>query len=347
MEMDICEMGDPVLIQANKGRRYIIFAYEQFAKFVCAIATKTKLATNTIRFLQQIREDYPFYTLATLVTDMGGEFSGHKLKLYEKNNDIYHSYVYSEMKSTGVERLIRTWRSAVTRMMMELNTRDWSSSFLQQFVNNYNHRTHTTTRQKPFDVFSNGNDSPAAFAAFIASKRRDVKKIIAIPKKSQELPSSLDVGKYVKIARLKNIFEKESSFQPNYTEEIFRVSSIERNQRIPYYNLEDLQEKPILGSFYKELLVPFQFDPNAEFIIEKILKKKKEKDGWWYLVRWRGYRKEFDSWVNAKQMSNNVNMESEDDEDINDNDSDDNNNNQGRTVHPNYLQRRRPKTVDN
>ena len=59
------------------------------------------------------------------------------------------------------------------------------------------------------------------------------------------------VGDKVRISRYKNIFAKE--YAPNWSSEIFIVDKI--NDTVPYtYNLKDLNDEEIIGSFYdKEL----------------------------------------------------------------------------------------------
>ena len=57
----------------------------------------------------------------------------------------------------------------------------------------------------------------------------------------------LSYGSRVRISKFKNIFAK--GYTPNWSKEVFTVDKI--NYTVPYtYNLKDLNDKEIIGSFY-------------------------------------------------------------------------------------------------
>ena len=59
--------------------------------------------------------------------------------------------------------------------------------------------------------------------------------------------SRFNVGDRVRISKFKNIFAK--GYTPNWSREIFIVDTI--NDTVPYtYNLKDLNDEDIIGSFY-------------------------------------------------------------------------------------------------
>ena len=66
-----------------------------------------------------------------------------------------------------------------------------------------------------------------------------------------EKDSRFKVGDRVRISKFKNIFPKE--YTRNWSKESFIVDKV--NDTVPYtYNLKDLNEEEIIGSFYdKEL----------------------------------------------------------------------------------------------
>ena len=103
---------------------------------------------------------------------------------------------------------------------------------LDDVVNKYKNTKHSTIKMKPVDV-KNGNN-----------KRVHIDE-------HNEKDSRLKVGDRVRISKFKNIFAK--GYTPNWSTEIFIVDKI--NDTVLYtYNLKDLDNEEIIGSFYdKEL----------------------------------------------------------------------------------------------
>ena len=63
--------------------------------------------------------------------------------------------------------------------------------------------------------------------------------------------SRFKAGDTVRISKFKNIFAK--GYAPNWSKEIFIVDKI--NDAVPYtYNLKDLNDEEIIGSFYDQEL---------------------------------------------------------------------------------------------
>ena len=102
---------------------------------------------------------------------------------------------------------------------------------LDDVVNDYNNTKHSTIKMKPTDVASN-------------NKRVHIDE-------HNEKDSRFKVGDRVRISRFKNIFAK--GYDPNLSTEIFIVDKV--NDTAPcMYNLKDLNDEEIIGSFYdKEL----------------------------------------------------------------------------------------------
>jgi hypothetical protein len=71
----------------------------------------------------------------------------------------------------------------------------------------------------------------------------------------------------------------------------------------PVYELSDLQGRPIEGQFYNYELVKVAVSPQTEFQIDKIVRTRTKGDIKQHFVKWRGYDKTFNSWVNASDIT--------------------------------------------
>jgi hypothetical protein len=70
------------------------------------------------------------------------------------------------------------------------------------------------------------------------------------------------------------------------------------------YELEDLNRKVINGQFYNEKLRPVRITKHTTFKFDKILSTRVRHGIREYLVRWKGYGPDFDSWINAASVKN-------------------------------------------
>ena len=83
--------------------------------------------------------------------------------------------------------------------------------------------------------------------------------------------------------------------EQNYTTEIFKVRKVVHRTLRPVLELEDLRGREIEGQFYSEELVPVRVTKQTTY-------KRSTRGILEYLVRWRGYAADFDSWVPATDI---------------------------------------------
>ena len=69
----------------------------------------------------------------------------------------------------------------------------------------------------------------------------------------------------------------------------------------PVYELSDLQNRPIKGQFYNYELVKV-VSPQTEFETDKILRTRNRNGIKQIFVKWKGYDKPFNSWVNSPDI---------------------------------------------
>ena len=100
------------------------------------------------------------------------------------------------------------------------------------------------------------------------------------------------IGDNVRITKKKKIFDK--GYKQRWTEEVFKISKIKLTIPVTY-KITDHNEEEIQGSFYEQEL---QKTSQGTFRIEKVLRRKGDKS----LIKWIGYPKSFNSWIDMKAI---------------------------------------------
>jgi len=89
------------------------------------------------------------------------------------------------------------------------------------------------------------------------------------------------------------------SSEHTFSTEIFRTTKVIERRPRPVYELVDFNKTPIEGQFYADELTPVRISKGTTYKIDKILDKLVRRDIKEFLVRWKGYSKDFDSWIPA------------------------------------------------
>ena len=104
------------------------------------------------------------------------------------------------------------------------------------------------------------------------------------------------IGDLVRISlKRRPIFDKPSA-NIKWSEELFKIHSINKSNVITY-KIKDLNDEIIEGIFYQQELQKSK-NTSEVYIIEKIIRKNKNK----YLVKWRNYSNEFNSWIDKDDI---------------------------------------------
>jgi hypothetical protein len=85
----------------------------------------------------------------------------------------------------------------------------------------------------------------------------------------------------------------------NFSTKIFRIVNVIVRRPRAVYELEDLIGTPIVGQFYHEYLTSVRITSLTSYEIDKILDKGVIRCIREYHVRWRGYFRDFNSWIPA------------------------------------------------
>ena len=111
----------------------------------------------------------------------------------------------------------------------------------------------------------------------------------------------LKIGDKVRISHLKYTFQRDS--HQKQTEEYFVVRRRSRRGTLNVYFLKDLQDEDIEGLFYEAELQKVEKDPSTDALrIEKVLKRRRRRGKSELFVKWMGWPKKFNSWVDESDV---------------------------------------------
>ena len=225
--VDLADMQS--LSRKNKGIKYLLCAIGLHSKYAFVIPLKDKKGISIVNAFNKIIKQSNRKPNKIWV-DQGEEFYNNVFEKWLSDNDINMYSTYNEGKSVVAEIFIRTLKNKLYKHMTATGKNVYYD-VLDDVVNKYNNTKHNTIKMKPIDVEDN-------------NKRVYIDE-------HNEKDSRFKVSDRVRISKFKNIFAK--GYAPNWSSEIFIVDKI--NDTVPYmYNLKDLNDEEIIGSFYdKEL----------------------------------------------------------------------------------------------
>ena len=213
------------LSRKNKGIKYLLCAIDLYSKYEFVIPLKDKKGISIVNAFNKIIKQSNTKPNKIRV-DQGGEFYNNVFKKWLLDIDIITYSTYNEGKSVVAERFIGTLKNKLYKHMTATGKNVYYD-VLDNVVNEYNNTKHSTIKMKPIDIKDN-------------NKRVYVDE-------HNEKDSRFKVDDRVRISKFKNIFAK--GYTPNWSKEIFIVDKI--NDTVPYtYNLKDLNDEEIIGSFY-------------------------------------------------------------------------------------------------
>jgi hypothetical protein len=290
-----CDLLDvQSLSRYNDRYRYLLTVIDVFTKYLHVVPLRSKTGTNVASAFRSILDD-PRYSLPKGIqqqrpvwvrTDRGKEFVNRTFQDMLKREGIQFQVCRNpDVKCSVVERAQRTIREKLYKYFTYKNTHRYID-VLAKFVRAYNDTTHTTTCMAPSKV--RDTDVLTIWKRVVNAKRRRI------------ATAKFREGQHVRISKEKMRFAKGG--EQNYSTEIFRIAKVIRRTPRPVYELHDLRQQAIDGQFYGEELTPVRITARTEYKIDKILKTRVRAGILEYLVRWKGYGPDFDSWIPASSV---------------------------------------------
>ena len=137
----------------NKGFRFLLYLNDIYSKYAWFMPLKDKKGiTITNAFQKVLDESNRKPNKAWL--DKGSEFYDRSIKSWLEKNDVEIYSTRNEAKSVIAERFIRTLENKIYKYMISVSKNVYIDK-LDNVVNKYNKKYHSTIKIKPFDVKSN------------------------------------------------------------------------------------------------------------------------------------------------------------------------------------------------
>ena len=199
-------------------------------------------------------------------------FEDHNIKIY---------YTNSSLKAVVIERFNRSLRELMMREFVKNNNTIWFN-ILPKLINFYNNKYHNTIKDKPININ--------------LSNEKYIKNTIYKYNVTNKIPK-FKINDIVRISlKRRELFDKPSD-NIKWSEELLKIHSINKSNVITY-EITNMNNEIIQGIFYEKELQLSKMKEDGLYIIEKIIKKVGDK----YLIKWRNYSNDFNSWINKNDI---------------------------------------------
>lgn len=280
LQADLIDMSK--FKQVNDGYSFILSIIDVFSKKAWAIPLRSK---SGIEVSEVFSKFLARQSCRVLQIDKGREFlNKHVKEILQKHGVEWFTTENEDIKAAVVERWNQTIQGKIYRWFTKSGDKRWID-ILPKFTNSYNETPHGATKIAPNDV--NYTNEEMVWNRLYHTALNKPHKII------------FHVGDAVRIAKHRTIFAK--GYTAKWSAEIFTVTNI-LNTDPPTYRIEDNNGNVILGAFYAEELQ--KINVTDRFLVEKILRQRKNGVQTEYLVKWKGYSAKYNSWIKDNDLSN-------------------------------------------
>ena len=264
----------------NQSFQYILTVIDVFSKYGWARALKSKEGAEVAKHLKVILTERK---CRAMQSDKGKEFYNVNVERLLKSKGITHfSTENDDIKAACVERFNRTIQNKLHRWFTKSRTFQWFDA-LPKIIDSYNHTVHSATNEEPANVTHKNEE--------------DVWQTLYSHLSSPSQKAKFSLKDHVRISKYKHIFSK--GYDANWSTELFLVDKVLATDPITY-QLQDTKGEQIHGSYYEKELQ--KVSPSKQFLIEEVIDERHFNGYIQYYVKFKGYPKKFNAWVNKKDM---------------------------------------------
>ena len=280
-EIHSCDLVDMVKYsRMNKGYKDIFINIDIFSKYVWSFPIKSKKISDIKPCFEKIFKDRK---PKLIWSDRESSFFSKEMLNFFKDNNIKIYYTNSNLKAVVIERFNRSLRELMMKEFVKNNNTIWYN-ILPKLIKIYNNRFHNTVKDRPININK--------------SNEKYIKNTIYKYNITNKIPK-FKINDIVRISlKRRELFDKPSD-NIKWSEELFKIHSINKSNVITY-KIKDMNNEIIQGIFFEKELQLSKMKEDGLYIIEKSIKKVGDR----YLIKWRNYSDDFNSWVDKKDIEN-------------------------------------------
>jgi len=242
LQLDLIDIS--AMAQFNDDMHFLMVGIDVFSKLVVCIPLRRKTMQESAHALKiMLDERFPPPHFKRCQTDRGTEWKNALVRRIFHERNIEHSFPSN--KPYHVERFNKTLQRLLYSDMSE-NTTNRYIDKLDMAIRTYNTRVHRMIGMSPVE-------------ADLPTNREKVLKLVSATEKKKtrkrKRSPKFKIGEVMRILRYRYTFAR--SYQPIWSEEVFKIKTIHTNLDFPMYALTNWDgDEEIEGLFYEEELQP-------------------------------------------------------------------------------------------
>jgi transposase InsO family protein len=277
----------------NDGVAYLLCAIDIFSRFAWVKMLKNKSAPSVVEGFQEILGEGR--KPDRLRSDAATDFTSRLFQNMCKDEGIRHFTTHGEKQANYVERFIQTLKTRLFRYMVEKNDPKYID-ILPGLVDAYNNTYHNGIQEIPSAV-NKENEKRLWWQMYLPDAFYKPAHQVPKPRKPK---FKYPIGQHVRISFTASGFNRQ--YEQKWSTEVFVIVDRFPREGLPIYLLENTLGEKIQGTFYEQELQPIDFDPDAAFKIDQLLKYKGRGRNRQVLVSWLGWPKQYNSWIPVSEI---------------------------------------------
>lgn len=285
----------------NNGVTFLLLVIDTFSRKIWVMPLMRKTADETRNglklWLSSLRNELHSPLPESILTDSGKEFLNTKVMNLMKDQNIRMDRAKNINKAAIAERVNKSLQILIYKYLTDRGETRYLD-VLPLLVQTYNNRKHRTLNyMTPNQADKKEN----------ASKIRTIHSIRygkLLTRKGNVKRRRTNRFQIGNVVRVKTYALAPSSSRRAYLQqfhgELFKIVKVNERMPITMYEIESMNTlEHVEGGFYDNELTRIQ---GEAFKIEKILQKRGSRKNEEYLVRWKHFSPEWDSWIKSSDV---------------------------------------------